>query len=94
MPFFSFLQSNGNSKNDSISSSGGSSSSVKDDESNGPQPQSPNTFATPKTAAADKGPIEAIELEITVIQGQNLPPKDRAFFGLGKLTSSDPFVKV
>ncbi|CAB9513101.1 TerD domain [Seminavis robusta] len=40
------------------------------------------------------GSIEAIDLEITVIQGQGLTPKDRRFFGLGRLSSSDPYVKV
>ena len=54
--------------------------------------------ATPNTLSPEpqrrQGPIEAIDLEITVIQGSDLTAKDRAFFGLGKPTSSDPFVKV
>ena len=40
------------------------------------------------------GDIEAIDLEITILRGENLTPKDRSFFGLGRLTSSDPYVKV
>lgn len=35
-----------------------------------------------------------MDLEITILQGQDLTPKDRAFFGMGKLKSSDPYVKV
>jgi tellurium resistance protein TerZ len=41
-----------------------------------------------------RGSLEAMDLEITVIQGHDLTAKDRGCFGFGKRQSSDPYVKV
>ena len=110
MPFFSFLQNNQSDKNNSSNNTNNNNDNTYHEIRNPLHKNSitPNTLGEAHRQQLQpqqqqphhnnnntkQGPIEAIDLEITVIQGQNLPPKDRSWFGLGRLTSSDPFVKV
>ena len=108
MPLFSFLRKNhgSNDNNDNIIDDNIDSRNPVHQDSITPNTlmmspqhqahhhQQLHSPSQPHHHANKQGPIEAIDLEITVIQGQQLPAKDRSFFGLGKLTTSDPFVKV